>query len=305
MSARAGLAGLFALAWLAATPAHAGACCLSSSAFGIGRLALWEQFAIIVGTSASPVAGRWDERRAWHDGSTDYAETEWRAQLSALVALHERVQVYGRAPFVFTQKVAGELSESGGGLGDSQVGVRLEPLAQGQVPYVPEVSISLGATLPSGRTVAGARTPLASDVTGRGAWVLLAALTFEVAQDDWFAQLAGGLTYPLAMAGVEPGTTQQFGTGLQASLAGGYELRKGLVASLVARVAWEDNVKVDGVSLPKTAAFDFGGGPNLAWELSDHLTLQAGADFNIFRGGFGANRQGRTTVNLGCRYAYF
>ncbi len=290
---------------LGAARAEAAACCLSSSAFGLGRLASWEQAAVIVGGSVSPVSGSWDDQGAWHANPADYSENEWRTQLSALVALHERLQLSGRLPWVLTQKAAGPLNESGHGLGDSQLALRYEPVYQGEYDYLPELALNLGATVPTGRAMTGAQTILGSDVTGRGAWMLSASLTAELARAFWFVQLGGGLTYALPMAGDAPGETQQFGPGVQATLAGGIELTRGLVASLVARYSWEAEVRVNGQPVARSRAFDFGGGPALAWQFIPQLTLQAGLDLGLFTAHTGENRQGRTAGNLAFRYAYF
>ena len=290
---------------LSAAPAYAAACCLSSSAFGVGRLARWEQFAVIVGTSTSPVAGRWDEQGAWHVNMPGYSENEWRAQLSALGAVHPRLQLSGRAPLLLTQKSSGDQHEVSGGLGDSQLAVRYEPIYQGEYEYVPEVALTAGMTVPIGRTAGVSKTILGSDVTSRGAWVPSASVTTELARNFWFVQLGGGVTFPLPMAGAEPGTTQQFGLGWQATIAGGAEVTKGVVLSLVGRYAYEGPLRVDGQPLMQSQAWDFGGALNAAWKFGSHWTLQGGADVGLFASGLGANRQGRFTGSLAVRYAYF
>ena len=298
------MAAAVLLGLVAAAPAHAGACCLSSSAFGIGRLALWEDFAFIAGVSASPVAGRWDEHAGWLGNSPTTSENEYRAQLSALVALHPRLQASARIPYVITQKAFGSVQETGSGVGDSLVALRYEPVYQGEYSFLPEVALTGGVTIPSGRSVVAAKSPLKSDATGRGAWVLSGSLSMELARDFWFVQLAGGVTVPLQSA-ADPGHTEQFGVGVQATLAGGIEVKKGLVVSLVGRFGYEGATRYDGVEVPQTQAYDFGVGPALAWQVASHWTVQGGVDVGLFATGFGLNRQGRVTGNLGVRYAYF
>jgi hypothetical protein len=302
---RAFLAAVVLLGLSSAAPAHAAACCLSSSAFGIGRLALWEDFAVILGGSVSPVIGRWDERGGFRENPARYSEVEWRAQLSALVALHPRLQVSARLPYVLTQKASDDLRETGAGIGDALAALRYEPVYQGEYSFLPEVALTGGVTVPSGRAVGDGSRLLQSDVTGRGAWVLSAALTTELARDFWFVQLGAGVTVPLQGAAATPGHTEQFGVGLQATLAGGVEVRKGLVVSAVARFAYEGNSRYDGAVVPRSEAYDFGLGPALAWQVNPHWTLQGGADFSLPVGSLGLNRQGRVTGNLGVRYAYF
>ncbi len=294
-----------ALVGLTAAPAWAAACCLSSSAFGAGRLASWETFAVVVNTSGSPVLGRWDETAAWRANAPGYSEAEWRAQLTGLVALHPRWQVNGRLPVVLTQKAAGGLSETGAGLGDSQLGVRFEPVFQGEYDFLPEFAVTAGVTIPSGRTTSASGTILGSDVTGRGAWALSTSLTAELARSIWFVQAGVGFAYSLPMAGYTPGSTQRFGLGWQGTVAGGVEARRGLVLSLVTRFGYEGPLTVDGAEVPGSTAYDFGLGPAVAYKLGDHWTLQGAVDVGVFASGLGENRQGRFTGSVGARYAYF
>lgn len=307
---------------VAATPrrAEAAACCLSSSAFGIGRLAPWEHTAVLLNISTSPVLGRWDGVSAWRPNAADYQENEWRLQLSALLALHQRLQLSGRVPLVLTVREAQGERAAGGGLGDSQLGLRIEPIYQGEYEFLPEMAINVGVTMPSGRLADGTAlaSQLGTEVTGRGAWVLSASLTVELARAKWFVQASGGVTVPLPMP-TPGGGLQMYGVGGQAMVAGGAELFKDFVLSGLVRFAYEGPIRVQPrdpdtgepianaamAEVPGSHAYDFGVGPNISYKVSPHWTLQGGADFNLPIGGLGANRQGRIGVNLGARFAYF
>jgi len=247
----------FAVVTTAPLAAHAGACCLSSSAFGIGRLSLWEEFAVIVGGSYSPVLGRWDENARWHGNPSHSSETEWRPQLSALLALHQRLQVSARVPWVMTQKTSDAQHESGSGIGDSLMAVRFEPIYQGEYSFVPEVAVTAGVVIPTGSSANNTKALLLTDVTGRGAWMLSAAVTVEWAREFWFVQLGGGLTLPLP-AQVTPGHNERLGMGAQATLASGAEIHKGMVVSVVGRYASEGTTLFDGKLVPKSQAYEFG-----------------------------------------------
>lgn len=301
-------------------PAEAAACCLSSSAFGIGRLAPWEHSAVQLNISTSPVLGRWDGAGAWRPNAADIAENEWRLQLSALIALHQRLQLSGRVPVVLTVREAQGEKAAGGGLGDSQLALRIEPIFQGEYPFLPELAINLGLTMPSGRLADGTApaSQLGTEVTGRGAWVLSASLTVELARAIWFLQASGGVTVPLPMA-TSGGGLQMYGVGAQAMVAGGAEVFKNFVISALVRFAYEGPIRIQPrdpdtgeplanaamAEVPGSHSYDFGLGPNLSYKLNGHWTLQGGADFNLPIGGLGANRQGRIGGNLGVRFAYF
>ncbi len=302
---RAWVLALAVVVGLWASSAHAAACCLSSSAFGIGRLSSWESMAFIAGGVASPVSGRWDGDRTWRPNAPGYAEAEWRAQLAALYAINSRFQISARMPYVMTTKTASDVSEAAGGLGDSDLFLRFEPVYQGEYSFLPEIALTAGLLMPLGRTAMASQTTLGSDVTGRGAWVPSFSASVELARDVWFVQLAGGVTLPMPMPGALPGQRQQYGPGWQATAAGGYEVRKGLVLSLVARGSYDGPLHIDGRVVPQSAAYDFGVGPAAAFKFQSHWTLQAGVDAGAFTSGLGSNRQGRISANLAVRYAYF
>ena len=315
---RAVLHTLVLVVVLSSGVASAAACCLSSSAFGIGRLASWEHTAVQFGFSGSPVLGRWDAQGAWKANDTGVGENEWRWQLSALLALHERVQLAARVPVVLTVREVPGQRGTAGGLGDSLLALRLEPVFQGEYEFLPELAVTLGATLPSGRVADANATAalLGTEATGRGAWVFSASLTAELARDKWFAQAGAGFTMPIAS--VVQGALQQFGPGAQVTLAGGYEVYKDLVTSLVAHFNYEGPLRAEPrdeltglptggamVQVADSQAYDFGVGPSVSYKLDPKWTLQGGLDFFIPAGRLGSNRQGRITANLGVRFAYF
>lgn len=304
---------------LGAGTAQAAACCLSSTAFGIGRLSSWEHSAVLLGFSTSPVLGRWEPSGAWKANGPGVSENEWRWQASALMALHSRFQLSGRVPVVLTTRELVEQRASGGGLGDVLLGARFEPVYQGEYEFLPEIALNLGVTLPSGRVADANSMPalLGTDVTGRGAWIVSGSVVAELARKNWFLQAGGGMTIPLITTASDGGR-QQFGLGAQVTLAGGLEIFKDLVLSLVTRFGYEGPLRVEPrdeasglptgaplADVPGSQAYDFGGGPNVSYKISSHWTLQAGADFSIPAQGLGANRQGRITANAGVRFAYF
>ncbi|HRE92199.1 MAG TPA: hypothetical protein PK095_23995, partial [Myxococcota bacterium] len=70
-------------------------------AFGIGRLLIWEDFALGLRTSLSPGLGDWDKDGHWRswDGA-GYHETEWRSELWALAGIDRRASIFARVPAV-------------------------------------------------------------------------------------------------------------------------------------------------------------------------------------------------------------
>jgi hypothetical protein len=299
---------LLALAVLVSGGAQGAACCLSSSAFGVGRLALWESAAVLVNVSAAPGLGQWNQRWQWVPNAPGASDLELRVSLAAIVALHERVQVSARLPWVLERRTAEGLVDVGQSVGDALLSTRVEALAIGQYAQLPGVAFTVGLVMPSGRPMSATRpvlSPLAADVTGRGAWVLLASTSLEYAVQPWYAQLNLGVSVPLPMAGPAPGVTQRFGPAFEAGLAGGWEPVEGLVLSLVARLTWESALVVGGLPTPDSGALDLGLGPTLSWRFDPHWTLQAGVDTGLFTSALGQNRPGRVAGSAGIRYGFF
>jgi len=285
-------------------PAQAAACCLSATAFGVGRLLSWEDFAVGLRSSLAAGVGAWDEDARWR-AYGDFSETEWRNELWAMVALSRRASVYARLPALLTSRRAGSLSDIGGGLADTSFGVRYELLAIGEVLELPAITITAGVVAPTGRATHDARTPLAVDVTGRGAWSLGAGLSAEVTRVPWFARLDLGLSVPLPAERPDLGVSQRFGPELVVDLSGGRAVAAGVIVTLVLRFAWHADLVLDGRTVPNSSRRDMGVALAASWRFDPHWTLQLAADTSLFADHLGDNQPGRVVGTLGLRYGHF
>ncbi len=290
---------------LGASAAQASPCCLSANAFGIGRLSPWEDAAAISGLGVSPSIGWWDANGRFVGDARGTSDVELRAQLAAVVALHSGVELSGKVPWLLNRRSADGLTEVGAGAGDGALGLRLELAGIGEHGWLPGIAFNAGVTLPLGRPMSASRSLLASDVTGRGAWALSGAFTFEEVLERWYLQLNVGATVPLPMDSYLPGVTQRFGPLLDVSLAAGRELTPGLVLSLMASFTLEGALELDGVAVRGSDARLLAISPSLSWKFSPHWTVQAGVDSGLFLLGFGANRQGRVGMSAALRYGFF
>jgi len=276
---------------------------LSSSAFGVGRLAPFEDFAILASQSFSHYAGHWDGQSDWHWAS--YSESEFRTQISGIVALNQRLELSAGMPWLVTTKAAGGVNESGHGIGDTQVGLRFEPIGSGEIAGVPGIALVGGMTMPSGRARSEVGHPLATDITGRGAWVLSASVMLEVARMRWFVLGGAGVTYSFEKDAVLAGHTTQLGRGFQATVLSGVEVVPKWIASMLVRYAYEGMVKYDGASVPRSQTHDAGVGPAVAFQWTPNWTVQGGFDTAIYLNNMGRNHDGRYAASLGIRYGYF
>ncbi|TNF24863.1 MAG: hypothetical protein EP329_24050 [Deltaproteobacteria bacterium] len=296
----AALASLAALA----SRAEAAPCCMSATAFGTGRLLIWEDAAVGLRTSLARGLGQWDGDGQWrpYDG---YDELEWRSELWGMAALSRRASLFARAPFVATRRHAGALDGFDGGLADVSAGLRYEILSIGEVLELPAIAVTVSVTAPTGRPTWDAATPLGVDVTGRGAWALGAGLSLEHTAMPWFVRVDVGATVPLPAERPDLGVDQRFGPELVTDVAGGVELTEGLVTSLVARLTWASEIVLDGASVDGSGRLDVGLGAALSWRFAYHWTLQLAVDTGLFVDGLGDNQPGRLTGTLGLRYGVF
>ena len=289
----------------AAAPARAAACCMSATANGVGRLLVWEEFALGLSTSMSYGTGRWTTDGEWLPYSEDYTDIEWRTQLWGMFRLSEKWFAYGQLPWLVNQRGSGELQNVDGGLADVQAGVRYELLQIGEILELPTIAVTGAVTAPTGRSAVDADGSLMSDATGRGAWALSAGLSLEKTILPWYVRLDLSASLPLPSTRADLGVSQQYGPSGEVALMGGLEVASGLVVSVFGRYAQEGALSVDEELTLNSGQTGLSVGSSVSWRLTPHWTVQAGVETGLFIDGLGDNRPGRITTTLGLRYGHF
>jgi hypothetical protein len=288
------------------TPSRAAPCCMSATAFGIGRLLIWEDFALGLRTSLSPGLGDWDNDGHWRAWDSDsYTETEWRSELWAMAALDRRASLFARIPAVVLARSAAYTSDTDGGLGDLSLGIRYELLSIGELLELPAIAVTFAILAPTGRATEASRSPLGADVTGRGAWVLSTGLSFELTRLPWFVRLDAGLSVPLPAERPDLNADQRLGLSVDLALSGGLEVSDGLVLSLVPRLTITDQTRLDEDPVANTSRLDFGLAVTGSWRIDPHWTMQAALDAPLPIDGLGRNQTARLQTTLGLRYGSF
>jgi hypothetical protein len=293
------------LALTATAPARAAACCMSATATGVGRLLVWEEFAVGLSSSMAYGMGRWTADGEWRPYSEDYTDIEWRTQLWGMFRLSEKWFVYGQLPFLMNQRSSGDLQDLDGGLADVQAGVRYEVLQIGEILELPAIALTGAVTAPTGRHLADAEGALASDATGRGAWVLSAGLSLEKTLLPWYVRLDMSASLPLAATRSDLGVSQQYGLSGEVALMGGLEVADNVVVSVFGRYAQEGALSLDQELITNSGQSGASVGSAVSWRLTPHWTVQGGVETGLFVDGLGDNQPGRVTTTLGLRYGHF
>lgn len=294
---------------LAMTPAaaHAAACCVSATSFGVGRLLVWEDFAVGVQLGHTRVLGQYDATRALRlFGPGEFSDGLTRVEPWTIVRLADRVQVQARVPVVLNDRRAGGLSQVAAGLGDLGAAVRLEAISLGEYERLPSLGFTLGLLAPTGRRAEQALAPLGAGVTGRGAWGGSLALESEYTWLPWYVRLDAGVTVYAPFRRADTGASQWYGPVVQAALSSGRELVSDkLVLALSAQVEWEAPLHLSGELVPSSSAFLPSLVTSLSWRAHPHWTFVTSIAGSVWPSGVGVNRDARLGVVLGGRYGHF
>lgn len=287
-------------------PARGAACCLSAGVFGIGRLVIWEEFAVGTSLGVSQAMGMWDERAGWRAFGETYDETFGVADVYGLLRLGERFQAFARMPWVFTARAAGSTSELGHGFGDLQGGLRFEAISIGEYLELPALALTASVMAPTGRRPESVSTSLGSGTSGRGVWLFSLSLSLEYAVLPWFVRVDFGGSVSLPFTREDLGLVQTYGPALQLGLFVGRELVPDtLVLALGLVEEWELPYWLDGEVVPDSAARSPTVSLSTSWQLSPHWMLQGSLLWSPPLEEFGKNRFGRLGGTIGVRYGYF
>lgn len=292
--------------WLIPSRANAGACCASAAAFGVGRLLQWEKFAVGLRTTLLQSVGLWNSKGQWTGHRSDYTELEWRSEIWGMVGFGRHLSAYARVPWGMMYRRSGDQDAIGGGIGDLQAGLRWDILPVGSHAILPGFALTFNVLAPTGRATDTRLSPLGTEVTGRGAWMLSSALLVEKVRAPWFIQGQIGVNVPLPFYREDLEMDQRYGIGFNANLANGWELLSDvLVISLVLRMSWEDNLNLGTRLINNTYLLDVGAILALSWRFDPHWTLLFSINSGLFINQMGVNGNGRLTYTLGLRYGFF
>jgi hypothetical protein len=292
----------------AASPsaAEAAACCMSATAFGVGRLRIWEEAAVGVQLGTARSVGQWTEGGTLRTNGAGFSDGLSRLEPWAILRLHERVQVQAWAPFLVNDRASAGQSQLAGGLGDLGAAVRYELVSIGEYAGLPALAFTFGALAPTGRRPEETSPPLFAGATGRGAWGGSLAVETEYASLPWFVRLDAGVTAYLPFRRPDTGASQQYGRTLQAALSAGREvLPEKLVLAVAISGEWEAAIAIGGAEVPRSKAYSYTLSGSASWLVDPHWTLVTSLTNNVWPDAAGMNRDARVGLNLGVRYGHF
>lgn len=296
------------LLWLAAAPgvAHAAACCVSATSFGVGRLLIWEDFALGVQAGHARILGTWDRKARFDSNPAGYSEGVSHVQAWVIARLHRRAELQGWVPALLNDRSSDGTRQLAGGLGDVGAALRLQVLAIGAIQHLPSLALTATGVAPTGRRVEETSPPLFAGATGLGAWAAGLAFESEYAPSPWFVRLEGGVMVFRSFVRPDTGQSQHYGPLLRGCLSGGREVVPGrIVVAAALSAERQSRLELGGVTVPDSEALLIAAATSVAWRFDPHWTLLAVVANSVWPDGMGMNRDGRIDLTLGARYGHF
>lgn len=300
-----GAGALILGALVAALPARASACCMTTGLFGVGRLGLWEESAVGLRSSGAETFGAWAADGSWRPNPAGWFDGELRLDAYALLRLAERSQIHVMVPVFENLRGVDDDVVLGGGLGDVELGVRHELLTVGEHELLPALGVTASVLLPSGVRPEEATARYDADATGRGAFGAAGAVSVEESFGKAYARVdLGGTVYAPFMR-VDLRQLQRYGPTLAAAASAGGTVLDGLLLGVMAGVAYDLPVLIDEEEQVDSAATAASAGLLASWSVTPHWTLLANLSSGLFLDALGQNRPGRVALSLGVRHAWF
>ena len=292
-----------ALFLVSARDAAASACC--GSGHGLGqRLAPSERAAVNLSFRFSDRFGSHGHAGAFSFAPSGTLDTESRAELGCLLAPVPRLQLGLVAPVLLNVRGFRDDTSVGGGLGDISFSARFDIVSLSTTSAFPAIALTAGLGLPTGRSAAQAKDPLATDATGLGAVEVRPGLFVEKNWDGEAMAIVSasvGLRAPMTGARgerIELGPRARFVAAAGPVFASGWSLSAGLVHER------ESAPSMGGVVTPsadrrRTAALLFA-----AYDLSERFTALASLEVDLPASSLGKNEPSNVAFSFGLRRAF-
>lgn len=271
---------------------HAAACCTSATAFGTGRLLLWESMAFGLRSNAIHEVGFFDDAGLYEANGPSEIDQRFRLDAYTMIGLSEAASLFVVIPWLVPRVRYENETHLGFNISDIQLGYRHQVIAIGEYEELPSLAVTASLLIPTGAPRQLGTRP--EGVTGRDALALSLGTSLERTWMPYFLQLNFGTSLLFNNFRTGLATPTPISANFQTSLAGGMELFSDVVISVLSQWTYET------VSKYKTDL-----GFSASWRLNPHFTLQTNVSTDFLLSGFAANWPGSFSYGLGVRYGYF
>lgn len=288
-------------------PVHAAACCTSAAISGVGRLKVWEEFAVGSSISHQVIEGSWNADGAWVKNPEDYSSSLSTFKTWSIVRLTNDIEASLLVPLLLNHRKLFDQAATHIGFGNIELGVRYELISIGSFSKIPGIALRLDVGLPTGqRSDEASERDLLAATTAKGDWSISPSITFEYAHLPWFVKLQTGGRFYLPYDHLELSQTYQIAPTFQINLSGGLELVPDiLIASLSIRWTGQAESKLVGVRQNASSYSLWSSSLSLSWEPAPHYTISLTISRELPANYFGQNSTGGTDIAMGFRYGYF
>ncbi len=249
-------------------------------------------------TTAQSVRGHWNGSGRYVDGG-DARDRELRFEARVITKLGRSFQIGAIVPYVVTDRRFGDRASRGSGPGDVSLLSRYDFVRVGGENGLPGIALTLGLTVPTGRSPDRARDALGTDVTGSGAWEARPGIAIEkIWWTGWYVFGGVGVGF-FAPFKRDDGSTIALGPRMLAVVAGGKSFTNGLSFALGATHEQEAAPRTDGLRVganrARTSALAFAG-----YEIDDNWQVLASLLVDVI----GREQIAATTIGFGIRRAW-
>ncbi|HVK65877.1 MAG TPA: transporter [Polyangium sp.] len=288
---------------LATRDASASACC--GSGHGLGqRLGPLERGAIGLSFRFSDRFGSYGHAGAFTLAPTGTLDAEGRAELGCLFAPIPRLQLGLVAPVLLNIRGARDGTDVGGGFGDLSLSARFDIVSLTTTSAWPAIALTAGVSLPTGRSAADAKDPLATDATGLGAVEVRPGVFVEKNWDNEASAVFSasiGLRTPMTGARgerIELGPRIRLVAAAGPVFSTGWSLSAGLVHEYESAPSLGGATTAD-ADRRRTAALLFAG-----YDISERFTALASLEVDLPVSSLGKNEPSAVAFAIGLRRSF-
>lgn len=281
---------------LAARNGAAQACCAGSGVVTPGRLAMADWLLVGAQVHARRALGNFNDDGRFAAPPAQTEDVELGQDVFSTVRVLRRGQVSLLVPLLETYRKVPVQSETGGGLGDINLGLRWDFHDAGD-SAVPGIAVLGGVTFPTGTAPESATKPLATDATGVGAFQGTLGLALEQIWGPWLVSASGRVAKRLPKSTL--GIDSELGAQWTTLGSGAYVFKSGAALAAFVSYTWEGSATVNGVEAPASARRGGLLGISGMLPIAESWRLQSSITSALPVSGLGRNEPALSSLTIG------